>query len=235
MNEKTTLSLPAKLCAIMGEIGAVEKSGRNTAQNYSYVKEADVSESVRKLLSKHGVFCLPSVEEVQEHEIESRSGSKGVFVRVRVKYTFINSENPEDKLECQHFGDGSDYGDKGLYKALTGCHKYMMLRTFCLGSEEDPEKEGKSDEGYRAKSAPVASSGGANPPPVMGDVIGFGKHKGTRWDAVNTNYLEWLCQQKESPIKTKALMELHRRKENQPTPQTLLEDDIPWDHTEQNN
>lgn len=233
MNDiKVIKSLAAKLCLIMSECSNIEKKGFNSVQNYKFIREADVSDAIRKLLATHGVFCLPSVEDISEHEIESRSGAKGTYIRAKVKYTFINAEDPNDKLEAVHYGDGSDFGDKGLYKALTGCHKYMMLRTFCLGSEEDPENEAKSDNGFAKTSVKTTTSG--NPPPVNGDVITFGKHKGTRWDAVNTNYLEWLSEQKEGPTRTRAMMELHRRKQNQPPPgpsQEFVDDDLPWNET----
>lgn len=136
---QTTKTLAAKLCAILGEFAPVEKGGKNTAQNYKYVKEADVSDSARKLLAKHGVFCLPSVEDITEREYQTKNGATMNLVRVKVRYTFINADNPAELMAVIHFGDGSDSGDKALYKALTGCHKYMLMRTFCIGSEDDPE------------------------------------------------------------------------------------------------
>lgn len=147
-------SLAEKLCLIAGAATAIVKGGTNTFQNYKYVKESDVSDSMRTLLSKHGVFCLPSVEEITDREYETiKNNDKKVthFIRVKVKYTFINAENPTETYETYHYGDASDTSDKAIYKALTGCHKYALMRTFCLGSDDDPETGGDERNSQTAK------------------------------------------------------------------------------------
>lgn len=162
--EPKALTLAAKLCAITADVRTVVKAGRNQQQNYSYVKEADVSDAVGASMSKHGVFCLPTVQEITEREYQTRNGNTMNLARVKVQYTFINADNPEEKYEAVHFGDGSDSGDKALYKALTGCHKYALMRTFCIGSEDDPEtghEERFSQSAARQPMPIPASSAGA--------------------------------------------------------------------------
>lgn len=159
-------NLVTKLSEILAEIGAVEKGGKNEKFNYSYIKEADVSNLIREAMGKKGVFCLPSVEEITEKEYTTSNNNTMHWVRVKVKYTLINADDPADRLEAIHYGDGSDSAEKGIYKALTGCHKYALLRIFCLGSEDDPENEkghaAPTEEKYPAWSQPKAITSGAS-------------------------------------------------------------------------
>ena len=46
--EAPRLNLRQKLCRIMGELGYVEKRGRNTFSNYDYVTAADVAAVLRQ-------------------------------------------------------------------------------------------------------------------------------------------------------------------------------------------
>lgn len=157
-NEKATTKPPClamKLCMIMGELTPVEKGGTNTMQNYSYVKESDVSEAIRKLLAKHKVICLPSTESISEREYTTAKGGIMNMVQVKVKYTFINAEDPNDKYETFHYGNAADSGDKAIWKSLTGCQKYMQMKTFFMGSEDDPEKDHADRSGA---SKPVQGS-----------------------------------------------------------------------------
>lgn len=154
-------SLAARLCSVMAECKNIEKRGVNAFHKYKYVREADVSEALRELMASHGVFCLPDVEAVEERALQ-----KGVFIRVKVKYTFINTEDPSDIYTATHYGDGTDTGDKGLYKALTGCHKYMLIRTFCVGSDDDPENESLPLQ----RTAQRATSKTEEPPPFGDDL-----------------------------------------------------------------
>ena len=159
MTDKTTkLTLAGRLCAILADCEAIEKKGFNSFHNYKFLREADVADVIRKLMAKHGVMCLPSTEEIAEREHVSNAGKKSYFIRVKVRYTFLNADNPEEKYEVTAYGDGIDGEDKGLYKALTGCHKYMLLRTFCLGADEDPE----NDQAGHQQAQPVRQA-----PPVQ--------------------------------------------------------------------
>lgn len=148
----TPLTLAARLAAVTADCRTITKSGRNQQQNYSYVKEADVSDKVGEAMSKHGVFCLPTVLDITEREYTTKHGTTMNLARVKVSYKFINSDKPEEFYETIHFGDGSDSGDKALYKALTGCHKYALMRTFCIGSDDDPET-GHEERGAASRPA----------------------------------------------------------------------------------
>lgn len=133
--EKKTKTLVQRLYAIMSEVGSVAKAGENQHFKYKYVKEADVTEHMRELLCKHGVLLMPSIGHAGAAE-----GMENV-VQVMIHYTFINVDDQNDKMTITFYGDGQDKGDKGIFKAITGAHKYMFLKTFQIGTDDDPEND----------------------------------------------------------------------------------------------
>lgn len=132
-------NLTQRLVSIMEEAGTINKQGRNEFSGYSYVRETDVAQKLQELLVKHRVFLFSSVLEVSSQQVMSSQGKPNIFSSVKVLYTFVNCDNQEDKFEVMAVGDGMDTGDKAVYKALTGAHKYLLIRNFNLGSIDDAE------------------------------------------------------------------------------------------------
>lgn len=139
-----------KLCAVMAEAGYVQKRGHNEKFNYDYATEADVVDSLRDKLASRNVFVFPSVVSAERKEHSKTSSGGTMFITdIVVKWTFLDGDTGETQ-ECLMSGCGTDTGDKGLYKAITGSSKYMFLKAFMLPTGDDPEdekedpKEGKS-------------------------------------------------------------------------------------------
>lgn len=146
--EKTEIkrTLAAKLCDIMAECKGVAMAGRNEHQQYNYMKAADVADTIRALLVKHRVIMLPSTDEHKMIQYPNQKGACVNYVSCTVNYLFVDAENPGDTITLKQAAHGADTnGDKGIYKALTGAHKYMLRQAFCLGTEDDAE----TDEGMR--------------------------------------------------------------------------------------
>lgn len=128
-------TLVKKLCLIMSEVGSIEKKGTNTFHKYNYIKEEDVTAKLRELLSKHNVFVFCSILD---------SKKDGPLTEVVCEYTFCCGETGES-FKAQFRGHGYDNQDKGIYKAMTGCHKYFLLKNFNLSAGDDPEDDSKDD------------------------------------------------------------------------------------------
>ena len=43
-------------------------------------------------------------------------------------------------IDVTAVGEGSDAGDKGANKAMTGLYKYALRQTFCIETGDDPDK-----------------------------------------------------------------------------------------------
>lgn len=147
--------LAFKLAKILGEIGKVEKTGHNAFHNYDYVTENDLVYAVRDKLSAAGIFVFTSTE-TQGHELlTSADGKQSLLTTVTTLYTFVDGESGET-FSVKSQGQGSDNGDKGGYKAITGAMKYFLYKCFMIPTGDDPEGDEKTDQ--RAASGPVSSN-----------------------------------------------------------------------------
>lgn len=126
--------LASKLVQILDTMGSVNKSGHNKHQNYHYATENDILETIRPELVKHKIFIFFSVEEVTKEDH---------ITTVRVKYTFVDGSTGEEFVTYSA-GQGADKQDKGIYKAITGAHKYMFMKNFLMETNDDPENDGQA-------------------------------------------------------------------------------------------
>lgn len=207
-----------KILAVMQEIGAVPKTGKNNFIGYEYSSSNDVVSSVRPIMIKHSLIMIPvGCEDIgysKDGQVTQHTQSydiicteDGTFVRVSVR------------------AGGEDKGDKAPYKANTGAQKYAIKQTFMLPDEEnDPDDDkNKTIKPQSAgpaprpkpepKPAPQPTTPGGNPPPepvqksyngVLGEEVRFGKHKGSKWGDLDMNYLDWIAQKSTMNEQTKA-------------------------------
>lgn len=157
--EKKTLA--SKMLDIMQDCDNVPKKGHNNAQNYDYVRAADVSDYVRKLLVKHRVICVPAFAAADDTQYQTKSGSQMTLTRLKLGFNFIDADNDKDIISIETYGYGSDAGDKSIYKALTGAHKYALMQAFCIGTNDDAEDDSGSSNMPPVQR--IATSGSVSP------------------------------------------------------------------------
>lgn len=122
-----------KILNVVGELKPVSKDGVNSFHNYKYVSDAQIIESIRGFLVKHGLCVIPNQVSVKREDTLSI---------VEVDYTLYDVDSGESMV-IKAFGYGQDKGDKGLYKSLTGAEKYLFMKTFLIPTFDDPENEKK--------------------------------------------------------------------------------------------
>lgn len=150
-------ALFAKLVKARAAVGAVEKKGKNTAQNYSYVRAEDVLKVGQRALDDAGlVFEFES----NWHEVEkAESGSMITMVR-----GFIVVTDPDTGFSIERgvLGAGADKpGDKGTFKAMTGARKYGLIHLLGIAVGDDPEEERKA--GRQRQQRQSGAAGGVLP------------------------------------------------------------------------
>lgn len=134
-------------------VGYVQKKGRNEFQQYNYVTESDVVAQTREALLERDLVLIPSVESVSHDEW----GNTNILVNYTIHHT-ISGES----LTFRMAGAGNDrnskgVGDKGIYKALTGCNKYALLKALQLATGDDPENEKEEPVRNAPQTAPKAA------------------------------------------------------------------------------
>jgi hypothetical protein len=145
MESNPSGKLAAKLAAIMKEIGKVPKTGHNSFFNYDYVTENDLVYAVRQKLADSGIFIFSSVESQTATIIKDEgTGKQSLLTTVCTLHTFVDGESGQS-FSVKSQGQGSDIGDKGGYKAITGAMKYFLYKCFMIPTGDDPESDENTD------------------------------------------------------------------------------------------
>lgn len=144
-------SIPERLATVAASLGRLQKAGHNDAQNYDYLKEADLVDALRPLLLEQKLFLQ---QEVTAHERHEPAPGKAMFVTgLDLQYTWIAFDTGETLGPLPWYAQGADTGDKGAYKATTGGLKYFLMRTFLVSTGDDPEGDKRVDHDAAAASA----------------------------------------------------------------------------------
>jgi len=153
-------ALVVKLANILGEVGKVPKSGHNSFHNYDYVTENDLVYAVRGKLAAAGIFIFTSVESQEVRMIvdEATNQQTGAVTKktsalttVSLLHTFVDAETGQ-RFSVKSQGQGSDVGDKGGYKAITGAMKYFIYKNFLIPTGDDPEADERTDQRHAGGS-----------------------------------------------------------------------------------
>jgi hypothetical protein len=134
-----------RLHGIMGELEAMPKEGKNTAQKYEYHSQAQVARTIKNLMVKYRVLHLPQMAGIPTlTHIKNANGSPGIHSLTSYIFTFINIDKPDDRLDIPWAGEAIDYGDKATNKTGTSAQKYMFLRLFLVAEPDknDPDNDG---------------------------------------------------------------------------------------------
>ena len=107
--------LYAKMAYVMGQVQHVPKNGWNDHFKYEFVREVDLTEHLRGLLSELGVVILPSAT----GDLRIVGEGKKQVTHVHYLFRFVDADSGEF-VEVGAWGAGQDGQDKGPYKALTG-------------------------------------------------------------------------------------------------------------------
>lgn len=154
-DEKKDLNIYQRINKVICEVQAIEKTGRNSQQNYSFIEQAAVVSALRPRLVAWDILIKQSVK---NHELIAKAkGSKAV---VTYQFEVINTNDPDDKFVDEWVGEGDDSLDKGTSKASTSAEKYYLMKLFKISDRNDPDAESYSaDSGQqydRRAAAPPA-------------------------------------------------------------------------------
>ena len=130
-------NLLKKISEISVSVGSIPKKGENP--EYSYVMEKDVVDSIRRKLAEKGITIIPCIVDSSERQVQQEEKATTV-TKVIMSYTFFDIET-NSSITTYYQGEGEDTLDKGIYKAITGCQKYALLKTFLISTGDDPENE----------------------------------------------------------------------------------------------
>ena len=129
------------ISAVMGEIGAVGKTSKNTTQGFMFRGIDAVMNAINPALIKYKLFIVPEILEQSREERQTTKGATLIYSICKVKYTFYAEDG--SNISAVVIGEGMDSGDKATNKAMSIAFKYACFQVFCIPTEEmaDPDKE----------------------------------------------------------------------------------------------
>lgn len=131
MTKQSDLNLYQRLAQAMGKVDYIQKE-KKQGMRYSIVSHDAVTAKVRPALLEAGVI----------YHVSSLSFEQmGNRTQCHVVVSFVNVDDPREKLETQSFGYGIDDQDKGPGKAMSYAVKYALLKTLGLETGDDPDHE----------------------------------------------------------------------------------------------
>ena len=175
--QKKPLNIYQRLNAVMQDVEYIQKSAKTVNGQYRFVSHDQVIGVLHKPITKHGIAVIPSI---LEHEKQSTTTT------LKIQVSFVNIDEPSDRVDTIYFGYGVDGGDKGIGKAISYAVKYAMLKTFCLETGDDPD--------YTPDMSPEKAEIEAI---TIGDIDKFFKSTSHENDA--RKYVDFLVEQKKEP------------------------------------
>ncbi len=140
-------TLLQRIAAIMAEVEPPGKQGKadTKAGGYSYTRYDDVAAALRPLCAKHGVIMLPNVPPGSYryspgHPIEGGRSAPNQM-DIDLELTIFSADDPADAYVLHMPGQGLDYGDKAVGKAVTYAMKNLLINLYVLNGGEDNEKD----------------------------------------------------------------------------------------------
>lgn len=88
--------------------------------------------ALHKLITKAGVVMIPVVVDL------SHTGLRSI---VKMEISFVNIDDPSDKIQVQYFGHGIDSQDGGVAKAINHAVNNALLKIFCLETCDNRETQ----------------------------------------------------------------------------------------------
>lgn len=165
----TTASSPnlyQRLMAVQRAVPYLRKE--NQGHQFQYVSNSQTLGAIREAMDANGLILAVRVTghhliDKWSHagtEKDGREGAKEHLTELDVCFTWINSDNPEDRLECPFYGQGLDTGEKGVGKALTYAEKYFILKFFHVPTDkDDPDSFQERTEAAKPKEQTIGKVG----------------------------------------------------------------------------
>jgi hypothetical protein len=139
MSEKQ-LNIYQKFIEVRKVVPYLQKGA--SGPQFQYVSSSQVLSAVIEKMNEIGLFLEVEVVDKRVMTKEKKNSKGGetteYFTELDLKYTWVNAENPAERVEKTWYGQGIDTaGEKGVGKALTYAEKYFILKWFNIATDKD--------------------------------------------------------------------------------------------------
>ena len=109
----------------------------NKGYQFQYVSSSQTLGSLREAMDQHKVLLVPCVTQFEVRDHQTKKGDHQYLTILTMDFTWVDADNPEDRITMPWVGQGLDDGEKGVGKALTYAEKYFMLKFFNIATDKD--------------------------------------------------------------------------------------------------
>jgi len=152
--------LVIKLCEVMAAVGYLQKKGDNASQHYKYIREADVVAKMRDEFAQRNIFIFPSLvhhENAKMSKIAYDKVTDYYQTNIVMRWTIVDGDTMQERI-CEIPGSSASPGDKGVYVAMTGSEKYLLMKSFLLPTGDDPEDDANEERGSKEAAQAVGDA-----------------------------------------------------------------------------
>lgn len=130
------------LNAIMVDLPAVGKDGRNNAQNFNFRGIDGVLNACGPILRKHGVVAAPRALQHIKDVVPRKNGGSMTHVLLELEVVWLLAGHPVDEgLRTVTWGEAFDMSDKATAKAHSVALRTAYIQTLALPTQEpDPDE-----------------------------------------------------------------------------------------------
>lgn len=112
---------------------------------YQYVSGNQILRNIKHLMDDLGLLLIPSLDystlEWEKHQYITGKGKEAMdfIVQAKMVYTWVNADNPEEKIEVPWvcIGQQTDDISKAMGTAMTYNERYFLLKFFGLPTDQD--------------------------------------------------------------------------------------------------
>ena len=146
-----TLNIYQKLAKIRKQVEVIQKN--KSGFNYKYVTDDELLAKITAFMDKYGLSLIPSiVQGTMQHELYHYLKTKydktskqyydehnnEVIVSADMVFTWINNENPEEKVEVNWITIGQQADSSQAFgSGLTYSMRYFLLKFFNIATPDD--------------------------------------------------------------------------------------------------
>jgi hypothetical protein len=133
-------------------------------QGYGYISADAVLTRAGRALGDHGVVVVPSVETQNVVEVANATKSGGIRFDATVVFNMTVCGEDGEAMVQRWVGMGTDFTspEKALYKAITGWHKYFLMKLLNIGVGNEDGEHDEPQPQSKAQAQPAKKEKAAN-------------------------------------------------------------------------
>ena len=155
------MNIYQRINAVRRAVGYVQKDKKVEGAGYMAVTHDAVTALIRAAAIEHGIVIYPSLVSSAVKDTGATTGKGVPYIRYEGTYdvSFVNEEDPTDRVVSRIESHAIDQGDKAPGKAISYAVKYAELKMFLLETGED--EEGRAEMVAEKKPETIKPTSGA--------------------------------------------------------------------------